>query len=78
MYRMDLVLTGLCAACILLGMIVGLFLARWMIRRVRPAQPEGPAPCDLGYDPTNPMNAGRGRETVQEGGATWYVIRGRQ
>ena len=61
---------GLCAVCAVLGVTVGMYLSRWALRRQR-AQ-EAPLPE---FDPRNPMNAGRGRETISAGGATWYVIR---
>lgn len=58
---------ALCAVCALLGLIGGLYLSRWAIRRQRKLLEVMPA-----YDPSNPMNAGRGRETVEICGATWY------
>lgn len=61
---------ALCAVCALLGLIGGLYLSRWAIRRKQQVM-EAPAPD---YDPCNPMNAGRGRETVEICGAKWYVM----
>lgn len=75
MYYEMATVAALVAASMLAGLILGVLLSRWAVRRVRPRTMEAPVPVtDLGYDPKNPMNAGRGRETVQEGGATWYVI----
>ena len=62
--------------CIALGITIG-----WaMPRRRRAGQVsrpyiEGPAPVELGYDPMNPMNAGRTSETVEICGAEWTVMR---
>lgn len=59
---------ALCAVCAILGLVGGMYLSRWALRRHQ----EAPVPE---YDPRNPMNAGRQTETVRAGGATWYVIR---
>lgn len=67
------ILCVMCVMCVLLGVVIGLFMARATVRRVRP---EAPAPVDLGYDPNNPMNCGRERETEVICGATWYRIGG--
>ena len=71
----------LCLMCVLLGILVGLFAARATIRGakksgiLRMENPAGaPVPPDLGYDPENPMNAGRKRETVRMCGYTWTVM----
>ena len=61
---------ALCALCLLIGLISG-----WLISTRRAKRDRAPMPVLPDYDPMNPMNAGRGRETVQAGGATWYVIR---
>ena len=70
----------LCVLCVLLGVLVGLFMARAAIRGAKKSGAlmmnvnEAPAPVDLGYDPSNPMNAGRPRKTVKECGYEWTVI----
>ena len=60
---------ALCALCLLIGLLGGWLLA------TRTRKDRAPAPALPDYDPANPMNAGREPETVQAGGATWYVIR---
>lgn len=53
------------------GYAVGCLLERGRAGQVsRPY--DAPVPVDLGYDPENPMNAGRKRETVRMCGAEWY------
>lgn len=63
-------ITGLlCIACLVIGVLFGSLVGGVRARRRRA---EAPLPVDLGYDTTNPMNAGRQREAVQMCGATWY------
>ena len=71
----------LCVLCVLLGVMAGLFMARATIRGAKKSGAltmrsdfGAPAPVDLGYDPSNPMNAGRPRKTVKECGYEWTVI----
>lgn len=46
-------LIALCAACLLAGILLGLGIAHHRERRF-----DAPAPVlDMGYDPTNPINA---------------------
>lgn len=65
-------ITGLlCITCLIIGTLFGTILAGKSGHR----RNEAPAPVDLSYDPTNPINGapmGRKREAVQMGGATWY------
>ena len=69
-------IVALCAALVLLGIAVGMLIGRKYWRWVdRVMYEPAPVPATLGYDPENPMNAGRGRETVEVGGATWYIVR---
>lgn len=65
--------------CIALGIVVGRALPRRGQRvgadhLIRPVD-GAPSPADLGYDPMNPMNAGRTPETVEICGAEWTVMR---
>lgn len=62
---------ALCAICALLGLIGGLYLSRWVIRRAKPA--EAPAPD---FDINNPMNA-QARK-MMDGGVEWTVYGGRR
>lgn len=59
------------SVCLLIGILIGTLMPRYERRVVR----EAPAPADLGYDPTNPMNRGRTPETVEICGLEWTVIR---
>ena len=65
-------ITGLlCVTCLIIGTLFGAFLAGKSGHR----RNEAPAPVDLSYDQTNPVNGapmGRKREPVQMCGATWY------
>lgn len=63
----------LCVMCVVLGIMIGLFAARATVRKVNT---EAPVPVDPGYDPNNPMNCGRQRETVEICGHTWYKMGG--
>lgn len=63
----------LCVLCVILGIVIGLCAARATVRRMHP---EAPVPVDLGYDPRNPMNCGRPRETEIICGAVWHRIGG--
>ena len=70
-------ITGLlCITCLVIGAMFGSLVGGVRARRRRAAQcaapTDAPLPVDLGYDTTNPMNAGRQREAVQMCGATWY------
>ena len=52
-----------------LGLCAGYALGRKTRKRAK-----APAPVDIGYDPQNPMNAGRGWEPVQVEGFTLYRV----
>ena len=60
---------ALCAICALLGLIGGLYVSRWTIRKV--PKPEAPTPD---FDITNPMNARARTEVI--GGVEWTVYGG--
>lgn len=67
----ELTVSVLCVLCLIVGALFGAFLAGKSGHR----RNEAPAPIDLSYDPTNPVNGremGRKREPVQMCGATWY------
>ena len=64
-------LLALCAFCLLLGLIVGLYLSRWAMRRVK--RPEAPMPD---FDIYNPLNAQARKEI--SGGVEWTVYGGRR
>lgn len=75
----------------LIAMLLGAAIDRCLPRRAKPSSDpaapghlppsvgkafgDAPVPVDLGYDPENPINAGRGRETVEIDGATWYLMK---
>ena len=72
----ELLIGLLCLMCLVVGALFGSLLGGIWARRRRAAQcaapTDTPMPVDLGYDPENPMNAGRKHETVEMCGATWY------
>lgn len=63
-------IAALCILCLVLGMITGYEIHAW-----RAGRRDAPAPVDpLGYDPQNPMNAGRAWTPVEVEGHTFYRV----
>ena len=60
------------AALVILALVSGYLAGYGMGRRIR--KQNAPAPVDIGYDPQNPMNAGRGWEPVKVEGYTFYRV----
>ena len=76
MRQFDWQLWAIGGVLLFLGIMIGLLIAccpRQPRRRRRPVE-DAPVPADLGYDPLNPMNAGRQRKTVEICGAEWTVM----
>lgn len=63
-------IAALCILCLVLGMVSGYEIHVWRV-----ARKDAPAPADpLGYDPQNPMNAGREWVPVEVEGHTFYRV----